>query len=84
MGDILPPDTILRNYTDLLRVKPPYLKSHYPYSTMDEETVAKTLKQIELVYQNLSPDVIVYVPKTDVDRGKKKGGGMHPITIFTM
>jgi hypothetical protein len=58
---------------------------------MDEEVVARTMKQIELVYQNLTPDVSAFVRsdnnskngKTDMWK-KKKGGGGHPITIVCL
>lgn len=83
----LPPETVLRNYNSLLKVKPPILSPKYPYSSMDKETVSKTVKQIELVYQNLVQEVPVFVQhgkKREKNRWYKKGGGSHLITVFTL
>ena len=91
MDDGLPMDIILKYYNEMLKVKPKNLKSKYPFSAMDEEEVSKTLKQIELVYQNLTPTVSAFVRKDDKSKNgktntwkKKKGGGANPIIIFTV
>jgi hypothetical protein len=81
MENILPVDTALNYYEDLKRVKPVYLQTKYPFSSMDDEEVIHTLKQIELVYQNLTPDVDGYVRKGTVSR---KTGGGSKVIIFTM
>lgn len=91
MNNLLPVDTALEYYNELLKVKPRALQSKYPFSAMDEKDVARTLKRIELVYQNLTPTVSAFVRKdSDSKSGKtdtwkkKRGGGDHTITIFTM
>ena len=48
---------------------------------MDDEEVAHTLKQIELIYQNLAPDVDAYIPK---GTPQKKTGGGNAVIIFTL
>jgi hypothetical protein len=57
----------LKNYDLLLAVKPPSLKSQYPFAKMDEKEVNQTLKQIELVYQN----IVVEVPDRNKNRNNK-------------
>ena len=91
MDNKLPIDITLKHYNELLKVKQPSLQSKYPFSITSEEDVEKTLKQIELVYQNLTPDVPAFVRlDNNSKRGKtnkwkgKRGGGYNQITIFTM
>ena len=57
MENSLPNDIALQNYNEMLKVKPRVLQSKYPFPAMDEEGVARTMKQIEVMYQNLTPDV---------------------------
>jgi hypothetical protein len=91
MDNSLPIDIALQHYNEMLKVKPMVLQSKYPFSAMDEEVVTRTMKQIELVYQNLTPDVSAFVRsdnnsksgKTDMWK-KKIGGGGHPITIVCL
>lgn len=91
MDNSLPIDIALQHYNEMLKVKPKMLRSKYPFSAMDEEAVTRTMKQIELVYQNLTPDVSAFVRsdnnsksgKTDSWK-KKKGGGAHSITIVCL
>ena len=87
----LPVDIALDHYNELLKIKPQRLQSKYPFSTMDEEEVIKTMKQIELVYQNITPEVSAFVRGDDGSKSgktdrwkKKKGGGSDPILIFTV
>jgi hypothetical protein len=86
MNNALPVDISLEHYNELLKVKPRSLQSKYPFSAMDEEDVTRTLKQIELVYQNLTPELSAFVRKDD-SNGKpgkqKKGGDVYNITVFT-
>jgi hypothetical protein len=91
MDNSLPIDIALQHYNEILKVKPKALQSKYPFSAMDEEDVTRTMKQIELVYQNLTPVVSAFVRKDNNSKSsktdtwkKKKGGGGHPITIVCM
>lgn len=90
MDSSLPIDIALKHYTEILKVKPKILQSKYPFSMMDEEDVVRTMKQIELVYQNLTPDVSAFVrmdnnnSRGKTNKWKKRGGGVHSITIFTI
>jgi hypothetical protein len=91
MDNTIPVDIALENYNKILKVKPNVLKSKYPFSAMGEEDVIKTLKRIELVYQNLTYDMSAYV-RTDINNKNnktsrwknKRGGGGGTITIFTI
>jgi hypothetical protein len=91
MDNTIPVDIALENYNKILKVKPNVLKSKYPFSAMGEEEVIKTLKRIELVYQNLTSDMSAYV-RTDINNKNnktsrwknKRGGGGGTITIFTI
>lgn len=81
--DTLPDEIILQYYEELLKIKPLQLQTKYPFSAMDEEKVSKTLKSIELEYQQLKH---VFV---DRNAGRKKntkrGGGIGgKILVFTM
>lgn len=91
MDNSLPVDIALHHYNEMLKVKPKVLQSKYPFSAMDEETVARTMKQIELVYQNLTPAVSAFVRRDTGSKSgktnkwkKKRGGGGHPITIVCL
>jgi hypothetical protein len=91
MDNSLTIDIALRYYNEMLKVKPKVLQSKYPFSAMDEEDVTRTMKQIELVYQNLTPAVSAFVRRDNNSKSgktniwnKKRGGGGHPITIFTI
>jgi hypothetical protein len=83
-------DIALRNYKEMLKIKPKHLKSKYPFTAMDEDEVIRTLKKIELVYQDLTPTVSAFVIKYDDNKEgktntwKKKGGGDNSIVVFTM
>lgn len=74
----LHPDIILKKYNDLLKVKPLNLQTKYPYSIMSEEEIVKTMKEIEMTYQNLQGYF------TNDKRPKRGGGVTAQITIFTM
>jgi hypothetical protein len=91
MDDTIPVDIALKHYNQMLKVKPNVLQSKYPFSAMDEEGVVKTLKQIELVYQNLTDGVSAYVRKDNDNKSNKtsrwknkRGGGSGVITVFTI
>lgn len=78
MSDKIPVDIALEYYNTLLSIKLPENKLDYPYSPMKEDIIVKTLKQIELVYQHLSPQGPIFN-----DSNKKKGGVIkHPITVL--
>lgn len=70
----------LKYYSQLLKVKPKKLQSRYPFSSMDAELVQKTLKRIELVYQDLTPEVSAFVRGDR--RGRRTGGG-GGVTVIT-
>lgn len=91
MDNTLPVDIALNHYNELLKVKPRLLQSKYPFSAMDEEDVEKTMKQIELVYQNLTPTISAFVRSDNDSKSgktnkwkKKRGGGSNSILIFTI
>lgn len=66
----------LDDYKILCQVKPKSLQTKFPYASMDDEQISKTLKRIELVYQHLVPHL--------VEKSKsKKGGGIKQITVVT-
>lgn len=66
----------LKNYNTLLKVKPPSLRSMYPYVRMDEKTAVETIERIEQVYQNL----VVEIPVRR-DNKNKRGGVVTVITL---
>ena len=81
MSNKIPVDIALEYYNTLLNIKVPENKLDYPYNFMEEGEVIKTLKQIELVYQHLSPQGPVFKDKNY----KKKGGIVkHPITVLLL
>jgi hypothetical protein len=84
MDNVIPINIALDQYNELLKVKPMELQSKYPFSAMNEEEVVRTLKQIELVYQNLTPTVSAFVLKDKKNDEKKIGGSINTITIFTI
>lgn len=89
MDNDTPVDIALYQYNEILKIKTKELQTKYPFSAMDDEDVAKTLKSIELVYQNLTPEVSAFIRDDKSKSGKtkkwkKKMGGGSPITIFTL
>lgn len=89
MDKDIPIDIALYQYYEILKIKPKELQTKYPFSAMDDEDVAKTLKRIELVYQNLTPGVSAFILDDESKSGKTKKwktkmGGGSPITIFTL
>jgi hypothetical protein len=72
MDTTLPVDIALKCYNDILKVKPQHLKSKYPFVSMNNEEVIHTMKQIELVYQNLVRGEPTY--KKNGKNGKDKKG----------
>ena len=63
----------LSKYLFLTKVKPPPLKTHFPYVAMDARDIEQTIKKIKLEW-SLIPEV--QRPKF------KKGGAVHPITVI--
>ena len=80
MDGLIPIDDASNQYTEIRKVKQQEFQYKYPFSDMDEGDVVKTLKQIELVYQNVTSTRSVIVKKGRV----KKGGGNNTIVIFTL
>ena len=84
----LPPAIVLEQYESLLKIKPKELQTNYPFSTMSEEKVTETMKQIELVYQHLSPDNSRHILQNSKKKKKhkfKKGGfSRSQILVFTL
>jgi hypothetical protein len=69
--------TKLSDYEILCKIKPKSLKTRYPYTTMTDEQIIKTLNRIELVYQHLTPQLI------EKSKIVKSGGGLNSITVIT-
>ena len=68
--------TKLSQYDILCKIKPKSLATKYPYVTMSNEQVVKTLKRIELVYQHLTPYL--------VEKSKSiRGGRSKQIIVIT-
>lgn len=84
MDNVLPVDIALAHYNDLLKVKPKNLRTKYPFIVMDESCIIKTMKRIELVYKNISPNTSLLVNKNSKKPNKTIGAGKKIITIFTM
>jgi hypothetical protein len=76
---------MLNDYNILTQIRPKSLRPEFPYA----ESVLKTMKQIELVYQKLTPTTAAYVRGDQPESGKtqkwktKLGGGARPITVIT-
>lgn len=71
---------ILNDYNQILKVKEPKFKLGYPFVFMDDEGIAKTMKELDLLYSNES-----YI-KTDDNKKNKKGGNAEAygnVTILT-
>ena len=70
----------MEQYKILCRVKSKPLMSRYPYISMNQGDVVKTLNKIELVYQHLTP---LLIEKSKVKK-RGGGGGDSKITVITM
>lgn len=70
-------DLVLKYYKEILKVKPKESQTKYPYVKMDEGEIIKTMKEIDMTYQNLKGFY------TD-NRHLRRGGGDGRIVIFTM
>lgn len=71
-------DVVLKYYNEMLKVKPKASQTKYPYIQMDEGEIIKTMKEIDMTYQNLKGFY------TDNERPRRGGGGDGRIVIFTM
>ena len=71
----------LRQYNELLKIKPPKLQTKYPFSSFNEEDVVITTKRIELIYQHMKPDKPVYTNNKKIN---KVGGRDSRVTVFTL
>lgn len=58
---------MLKDYRILCQVKPKSLQTKYPYTSINDEHITKTMKRINLIYKHLTPE--------HVKKEKKKIGG---------